>query len=82
MTRHANTNVTAMITGVSLARMALIKSEPMPGTRKICSVTSAPPKTPGISSATSVTTGISALRKACLTITTRSVSPLARAVVT
>ena len=28
-----------MITGVSLARMELISSDPMPGMRKICSVT-------------------------------------------
>ena len=52
----------AMITGVSLARIALISSEPMPGTRKICSVMTAPVKMVGICSATSVTTGISALR--------------------
>ncbi len=31
MTRQAKTNVTAMITGVSLARIALISSEPIPG---------------------------------------------------
>ena len=71
-----------MITGVSLARIALISSEPMPGTRKICSVTMAPPNTAGIVNATSVTTGISALRTTCFTTTTRSESPLARAVVT
>jgi hypothetical protein len=35
-TRQANTNVTAMMTGVSLARMEVISSEPMPGIRKIC----------------------------------------------
>src|SRR5437660_1279621 len=62
MTRQANTKVTAMITGVSLARIELISSEPMPGTRKICSVTIAPPNTAGICNATSVTTGMSALR--------------------
>ena len=45
-----------------------MSSEPMPGTRKICSVTMAPPKTLGICSATSVTTGISALRTTCLMI--------------
>ena len=71
-----------MITGVSLARIALINSDPMPGTRKICSVTIAPPKTIGMLRATSVTTGISALRTMCLVTTTRSESPLARAVVT
>jgi hypothetical protein len=69
-----------MITGVSLARIALISSEPMPGTRKICSVITAPVKMPGICSATSVTTGISALRTTCLTMVTRSERPLARAV--
>ena len=37
----------------------------MPGMRKICSVTMAPPNTAGICSATSVTTGISALRTTC-----------------
>ena len=36
------TNVMAMMTGVSFARMELISSEPMPGTRKICSVTRRP----------------------------------------
>ena len=46
-TRQANTKVTAMMTGVSLARIALISSEPMPGMRKICSVTMAPPKIAG-----------------------------------
>ena len=71
-----------MMTGVSFARIALIKSEPIPGTRKICSVTIAPPKIAGICSATSVTTGINALRTTCLMMTVRSPSPLARAVVT
>ena len=37
-----------MITGVSLRWMASISSEPMPGTRKICSVMMAPPNTAGI----------------------------------
>jgi hypothetical protein len=54
----------------------------MPGMRKICSVTMAPPNTAGICSATSVTTGISALRTTCFRITTRSARPLLRAVVT
>ena len=39
-----------MMTGVSLARIAAISSEPMPGTRKICSVMMAPPNTIGICS--------------------------------
>ena len=71
-----------MITGVSLRRIASISSEPMPGTRKICSVTIAPPNTCGIVSATSVTTGIRALRTTCFMITARSRRPLLRAVVT
>ncbi len=71
-----------MMTGVSLRRMASMSRLPMPGTRKICSVTMAPPNTAGICSATSVTTGISALRTTCLVMTARSVSPLLRAVVT
>ncbi len=54
----------------------------MPGTRKICSVTIAPPNTCGIVSATSVTTGISALRTTCFMTTARSRRPLLRAVVT
>ena len=54
----------------------------MPGTRKICSVMTAPVKIVGICSATSVTTGMSALRTACFTIVARSDSPLARAVLT
>src|SRR6185503_5159577 len=52
------------------------------GTRKICSVTIAPPNTSGICSATSVTTGMSALRTTCFTITTGSARPFERAVVT
>ena len=71
-----------MITGVSLARMELISSDPMPGTRKICSVTMAPPKIVGSCSATRVTTGISALRTTCFITTQRSAMPLERAVVT
>ena len=71
-TRQEKTKVTAMITGVSLARIASISSDPMPGTRKICSVTSAPPNTAGICRATSVTTGISALRVMCRIVTLRS----------
>ena len=43
-TRHENTKVMAMITGVSLDRIDAMSSEPMPGTRKICSVTTAPVK--------------------------------------
>jgi len=31
-----------MITGVSLERMELMSKDPMPGTRKICSVMTAP----------------------------------------
>ena len=54
----------------------------MPGIRKICSVTMAPPNTAGIWRATSVTTGIRALRAMCRRVTVPSVSPLARAVVT
>jgi hypothetical protein len=71
-----------MITGVSLARMELIRSEPIPGTRKICSVTMAPPKMAGIWRATRVTTGMRALRTTCFTMVIRSARPLARAVVT
>jgi len=82
ITRQANTNVTAIITGVSLARIELISSDPIPGIRKICSVTMAPPNNAGICSATKVTTGINALRRMCLTTTLRSGSPFARAVVT
>ncbi len=81
-TRMAKTKVTAMITGVSLRRMLSISRLPMPGMRKICSVTMAPPKMPGICSATSVTTGMSALRTTCFMMTTRSRRPLLRAVVT
>jgi len=81
-TRHEDTNATPMITGVSLAWIELIRSEPIPGTRKICSVTTAPANRVGICSAISVTTGMSALRTTCLTTVTRSDSPLARAVLT
>ena len=79
-TSPEKTKVMAMITGVSLARMDVMRSEPMPGTRKICSVITAPVKMPGIWRATSVTTGISALRTTCFRMVTFSESPLARAV--
>jgi len=36
ITRQLRTKVTAMITGVSLRRMASISRLPMPGMRKIC----------------------------------------------
>ena len=39
--------VIAMMTGMSLFWIEVISSEPMPGTRKICSVISAPEKTVG-----------------------------------
>ncbi len=67
-------------TGVSLALIEVISSAPMPGTRKICSVTIAPAKMPGSSSATMVTTGMSALRSTWPLITVLSLSPFARAV--
>jgi hypothetical protein len=82
MTRQAKTNDTAMMTGVSLARIDEMSSEPMPGTRNICSVTMAPPKMVGICSATKVITGIMALRTTCFITTAPSRRPLARAVVT
>ncbi len=50
--------------------------------RKICSVTMAPPNTTGSCSATSVTTGIRALRTTWRSSTAREPMPLARAVVT
>ncbi|MND01378.1 hypothetical protein D3C83_203470 [compost metagenome] len=65
-----------------MASIAEISSEPMPGTRKICSVMMAPPKTTGSWIMVRVTTGISALRTMCLMMTLRSPRPLARAVVT
>ena len=70
----------AITTGVSFARIAEISREPIPGTRKICSVTTAPVKICGTWIASSVTTGISAFRITCLTSVTRSASPLERAV--
>jgi hypothetical protein len=82
MTRAANTKVTPITTGVSLVRIDEISSEPIPGTRKICSVTMAPPKMIGSCSATIVTTGISALRTTWRISTRRSPMPLERAVVT
>ena len=79
-TRHENTKVIAMITGVSLARIEVMSRDPMPGTRKICSVITAPVKMPGICRATRVTTGIRAFRTACFQIVTFSERPLERAV--
>ena len=69
-----------MITGVSFDRIELIRSEPMPGTRKICSVTTAPVKICGTWIASSVTTGMSALRTTCFTSVICSASPFDRAV--
>src|SRR4029450_616094 len=46
-TSAEKTKVMAMITGVSLARMELMRSDPIPGTRKICSGMRAPAKIVG-----------------------------------
>ena len=75
-------NVTriAMMTGMSLFCIEVISSEPMPGTRKICSVISAPENTVGADKAISVTTGIRLLRTAWRLMTLNSATPLARAV--
>ena len=81
-TSAEKTKVMDMITGVSLERMELISNEPMPGTRKICSVMTAPVKMPGIWSATRVTTGMRALRTTCLRMVAFSDKPLERAVLT
>jgi hypothetical protein len=57
-----------------------MKYRPIPSSAKIVSVMIAPPKSKPRSRATSVVSGISALRKACFMIVRRSVRPLARAV--
>ncbi len=57
--------------------MEEISSEPMPGMRKICSVTMAPPNTAGICSAIRVTTGIIAFRITCFTMTVACLRPFA-----
>ena len=69
-----------MTTGVSFDRIDVIRREPMPGTRKICSVTSAPVKIWGTWIASKVTTGMSALRTTCFTRVRLSASPFDRAV--
>ena len=69
-----------MITGVSFDRIELISREPMPGTRKICSVTTAPVKSWGTWIASRVTTGMSAFRTTCFTSVFLSASPFERAV--
>ena len=51
----------------------------MPGMAKIDSMITLPPIRPGSDKPRMVTTGRSALRSACLPITVRSDSPLARA---
>jgi hypothetical protein len=53
---------------------------PKPGIAKICSVSTAPDSSRPNSMAPSVMTGMSALRSACFNTTTRSSTPLARAV--
>ena len=55
-------------------------SLPMPGHEKIVSVTIAPVNRNGISRPMLVMTGSSALRSACLKLTTRAGRPLALAV--
>ncbi len=52
----------------------------MPGTRKICSVTTAPVKIWGTWIASRVTTGMSAFRTTCFTSVLLSASPFERAV--
>ena len=52
----------------------------MPSSENTVSVTTAPPRMVPKSSATSVTSGISAFRSACFIVTLRSLSPFARAV--
>src|SRR4029077_4959057 len=62
-TRTANRNTIAATTGVSLSLIERMSSSPIPGTRKICSVTIAPANTAGTPRATSVTTGMRLLRR-------------------
>lgn len=57
-------------------------SWPIPGIAKMDSMITLPPMRPGRARARIVITGSSALRNACLLITTRSERPLARAVCT
>ena len=68
--------------GRSRPEMAAIKALPMPGQEKIVSITKEPPISPGSARPAMVTSGRSALRKTWPQRTARSVSPLARAVVT
>ena len=60
--------------------MAPMSNWPTPLMRNICSVMMAPAKVDGSPKAATVTTGIMLLRSTWTRTTTRSVSPLARAV--
>ena len=82
ITNDASSSTIPTISGRSKRWTAVMESLPTPLKLKTRSVMMAPPNTLGICSATSVTTGISALRTTCLTMTLRSPIPLERAVVT
>ena len=77
---NAATTVHATSTVASPASSESKNRRPMPGIEKIFSVMIRPPNNAPMSSAITVTRGISALRKPCLKITFRRGTPLARAV--
>ena len=65
MTNMAVTTVQATSTLASPDRRESTKSRPIPGIEKICSVTISPPARAPMSSAITVTSGMTAFRKAC-----------------
>ena len=88
MSRFASTTavavsrIAACTTGKSALLIEVITSRPTPGHAKIVSTITDPESSAPIRSPRMVTTGIIALRNACLKITVRRGSPFARASVT
>ena len=68
-----------MIIGTSMPSTACSAREPMPGSAKMVSVKTTPPSSAAVSIPTTVSSGISALRSACLNRTDVSDSPFALA---
>ena len=77
---RASSTTAHCTTGKSWLRMESTVSVATPGQAKTVSVTTAPPRSWPNCSPSTVMTGMQALRKACLTTTIHSATPLARAV--
>ena len=69
-------NVVPIIIEKSFDIIALTNCSPIPGIAKICSITSEPVSKPAASGPKTVTSGINALRKACLNAISNPFAPL------